>query len=131
VNVICAGSCLLLAEPAEPPLNKPHLWFVLTDPSGNPPSVVAVMMRTVTRFTDSTVILQPGDHPFIKHDLAIQYSNAQRFNVERLTRAMHSGRCHLRDTMSPELLDRVRRGLLESLYTVHAVRDYCKSKFAL
>ncbi len=33
MNVIGAGKSLLLAEP---PLNKPHLWFVLTEPEGNP-----------------------------------------------------------------------------------------------
>lgn len=129
MNVISAGSSLLLAERGEPALNKPHLWFVLTDPHGDPPSVVAVMMRTVTKFTDATVTLRPGDHPFVKHDSAVQYSTAQQFNVERLMRAMRSGRCHLRESMPPRLLERVRRGLLAPPYTVNAIRDYCAVRF--
>lgn len=39
MNVIRAGSALLLAEP---PLFKPHLWFVLIDPQGQPPGKVVI-----------------------------------------------------------------------------------------
>ena len=126
MNVIGAGSSLLLSEP---PLYKPHLWFVLTDPEEKLDRVVGVMLRTVTKNTDETVILGPGDHPFIKHASSVHYSTAKWFSVEALTKAMQKGRCHLRETMTPELLVRVREGLLESPFTVRAVSEYCGARF--
>jgi len=116
MNVVGAGRALLLAEA---PLYEPHLWFVLTDPEGNPPRVVAVMMRTVTKFTDPTVVLKPDEHPFIRHDSSVHYSTARWFSVAAITRAMSSGQCHLRPDMTEELLDRNRAltPFLESEYT--------------
>lgn len=46
MDIIQAGRAILLSEP---PLYKPHLWFILTDPDGTAGKVVAVMVRTVTR----------------------------------------------------------------------------------
>lgn len=126
MNVIRAGSSLLLAEP---PLFKPHLWFVLTDPQGQPPRVVAVMLRTVTRFTDPTVVLKPGDHPFVRHDSAVHYSTARWLSVEAIMAAMKVGKCHLKEDVSRKLLRRVRQGLLDSPFTVNALRDQCKDLF--
>lgn len=126
MNVIRAGASLLLAEP---PLYKPHLWFVLTHPLGKPPRVVSVMLRSVARFTDSTLILRPGDHPFVRHDSAVHYSTARWLNVSAILRAVRDGRCHLKEDMTDELLRRVRSGLLESPFTVNALRDRCKDLF--
>lgn len=121
-----AGTALLLSEP---PFNKPHLWFVLTDPEGQPPRVVAVMMVSAKKHTDTTVLLQPGDHPFVKHLSSVHYSSAKWFPTRALTRAMQQGRCHLKETMSEKLLSRVRSGLLDSPYTIHAVSDFCRTRF--
>ena len=126
MNVIRAGASLLLAEP---PLYKPHLWFVLTHPLGKPPRVVSVMLRSVARFTDSTLILRPGDHPFVRPDSAVHYSTARWLNVSAILRAVRDGRCHLKEDMTDELLRRVRSGLLESPFTVNALRDRCKDLF--
>ena len=126
MNVIRAGSTLLLGEP---PLYKPHLWFVLTDPQGDPSRVVAVMLRTVARFTDPTLILHAGDHPFIRHDSAVHYSSARWLAVRALLAAMQVGNCHLKEDTSAALLTQVRAGLLESPFTVNALRDQCKKLF--
>jgi hypothetical protein len=126
MKVIRAGASLLLAEP---PLYKPHLWFVLADPHGKPPRVVAVMLRSVTRFTDPTLILRPGAHPFIRHDSAVHYSSARWLNVSAILRAMSDGKCHLKEDMTDELLQRVRNGLLESPFTINALRDQCRDLF--
>jgi hypothetical protein len=129
VTLIVAGSALLLSERTDLGVEKPHLWLVLTDPRGQPPFVYAVMVRTRTRFTDDTLVLLPGDHPFIKHESSVHYSSAQRFRIDLLEDAIARGRCHPRDPMSRTLLHRVRAGLLASPYTVHAVRDACALAF--
>jgi hypothetical protein len=127
MDVIRAGTSLLLSES---PGVKPHLWFVVTDPEGTPGRVVAVMMRSAKKFTDETVVLEPGDHAFVKHQSSVHYSSARWFDINAIDNAMRSGRCHLRENMTPELLSRVRNGLLKSPFTVHAVSDYCRTRFA-
>ncbi len=126
MDLIRSGSAILLREA---PSTKPHLWFVLTYPEGNPPRVVAVMLRTTRRHTDDTLILDIGDHPFVKHESSVHYSSAQQFKVRAVLREMARGRCHLRENISSNLLARVRQGLLDSPYTVHAIRDYCAERF--
>jgi hypothetical protein len=126
VNVVRAGCALLLSAR---PLYQPHLWLILTDPEGKPRRVVAVMVRTRRSFTDDTVILNVGDHPFLRHASAVQYSTAAYFTIDALMRAMKQGDCHLLEDMNAALLARVRNGLLRSAFTVNAIRDYCRPRF--
>lgn len=126
MTVICAGRALLLAEH---PRSRPHLWLVLTDPAGRPPQVVAVMVRTVTSFTDATLVLDVGDHPFIKHKSSVHYSTARLFRVDAIHRAIQRTQCHLQPDMSEQLMERVRQGLLDSPFTIKAVREYCRKRF--
>jgi hypothetical protein len=126
MDVIAAGRTIWLSEP---PVSKPHLWLVLTDVIPAPPRVVAVMLRTATRFTDPTLILQPGDHPFIRHASSVHYSSATFLSLGRIGVALRTGNAHLREDMSEQLLERVRAGLLQSPFTVHAVRDFCRDYF--
>jgi hypothetical protein len=91
--------------------------------------VVAVMLRTVTRFTDPTLVLKSGDHPFIRHDSAVHFSSARWLAVQALLAAMRVGNCHLKEDMSRDLLARVRAGLLESPFTVNVLRDQCRGLF--
>ena len=126
MEIIGAGRSLYLTGFGA---NKPHLWFVLTDPYGNPPEVVVVMLRTPKRFTDDTVILEAGDHPFIVHRSCIHFSDARRVEGATLVRLAQRGRCELRRDMSTDLLDRIRAGLRASHFTVHAIKNYCADRW--
>jgi hypothetical protein len=126
VELISAGTALLFREH---PGAKPHLWFVLTDPDVPSPRVVAVMVRTSRAFTDATLILKPGDHPFIRHDSSVHYSTAQFLPVRKILKAIEGGRCSLQEDASPKLLKRLRKGLITSAYTIHAIRDFCETHF--
>jgi hypothetical protein len=124
--VLGSGRTLLLSEP---PLYNPHLWIILTDPDGKPPEVVAVMLRTVTSFTDQTLVLQPGEHPFVKHPTSVHYSTTRRFRVAAILTAIQSGRCHLREDATADLLQRAQAGLIASPFTVNAIREHCRERF--
>src|SRR5688572_21180620 len=127
MDLVAAGRAFLLSWH---PLEKRHLWLVLTNPDGNPARVVAVMVRSRRRFTDDTVVLDVGDHPFIKHPSSVHYSSAAIFRVEQITRAAKHNHCHLQPDMSPALLKQVRAGLLTSQFTVKAVSAYCATRFS-
>ena len=126
MDLIRAGRALLFRES---PKQTFHLFFILTDPDGSPPRVVAVMVRTATKFTDETVLLEPGDHPFINRTSSVHYSSANVFRVNRLQKGFEERYCYLKEDMSQELLERVREGLAKSPFTVPAIRDYCADRF--
>ena len=127
MTMLGAGRAILYRAPG---VDGFHLYLVLSDPASPDDSVVAVMLRTAKSFTDDTVVLHPGDHPFIRHPTAVQYSTAECFRVKRLIKAIQQGQCHLKEDMSEELLDRVRDGLLRSPFTVNRVRSLCEGLFA-
>lgn len=126
MDLVRSGRALLLRES---PGAKPHLWFVLTEPEGDPPQVVVVMLRTKQRFTDPTLILAPGDHPFVRHESSVHYSTAKWLSVASLGDAFRTGHCSLQSDMSADLLLRVRQALLRSPFTVNVVREHCRGCF--
>ena len=127
MELVYAGRSLLLRETA---IAMPHVWFILTDPHGTPPRVVAVMLRTARHYTDTTVVLMVGDHPFVRHESSVHYSSARYFTVSALEHAHRLGRCSLQADMSRALLANARDGLLRSPFTVNAVREFCRGRFA-
>jgi len=106
-----------------------HLFVVLTDPDPENGRVVAVMLMTATKNTDGTVILQIGDHPFIKHPTAVHFSTAKYYQAAKIEQAFAKGICRQRDRIADEVLTKIRAGLLASPYTVNAIRAYCRTKF--
>jgi len=126
IDFIRAGRSLLIYPR---PDAKPHLWFVLTDPQGTPGRIVAVMVQSAKVHTDRTVMLMPGEHPFIRHETAVSFGTATFFTVEKLTSSFKKGTCHLRADMTDRLLQKVRAGLLASARTPNAIREFCDSRF--
>lgn len=126
MDFVCAGRAFLLSWY---PADKLHLWFVLTDPYGSPPRITAVMVRSSRQFTDGTVVLDAGDHPFIKHPSSVHFGTADIFSVERILEAARKNHCHLQPDMGTKLLQRVREGLLSSAHTGKGVREYCEERF--
>jgi hypothetical protein len=127
VELVRAGRALLLAGA---PVGAPHLWLVLTDPDPENGLVVMVMVVTSRPHTDKTVTLSPADHPFIHHESNVDFGSARFFPVSRLNAALKKGRCQLQADASARLLNTVRAGLLKSPRTIHAVADYCRTRFA-
>lgn len=125
MKVIGAGWTLYISGP-----EGPHLWVVVTDPAGDPETVVTVMLVTRRRHTDDTVILQPGDHPFIRHETSVSYSTADFRRVDRIVEQMHKGHCSARESLAPDVLARVQLGAATSPFTIHRIRDHCKHLFA-
>ena len=74
------------------------------------------MVQTKKRHTDDTLVLEPGDHPFIRHSSAVQYSTANKFRIRN---------CQLQADMDAALLQKVRQGLLDSPFTIHVIKDLC------
>jgi hypothetical protein len=125
MSTIGTGTALLMRDPRM----GQHLFFVLTDPDTER-KVVTVILVTAKRHTDKTVELNPGDHPFIRHRSNVDYGTARVVPVSRLQSAVDRGGATLQPKMSDMLISKVRAGLLDSSYTIHAVVDYCRPLFS-
>ncbi len=118
---IRAGSTLF-------PTPKSHLWIVVTDPAGEPAQVVIVNLTTVRKGSDRTVVLGPGDHPFVVRDTCVRYSDARLAKVETLQQ-LAAGPGRLREDVPPDVLRRIQDGLLRSPLTENWLKGYCRQQW--
>ena len=99
-----------------------HLWIVLTSP--NEGEVVTVCLVTAHKRSERLVVLNKGDHPFVQHESVIAYGFSQIRSVEDIQELLRSGAAKPRDPVSPELLKKIRAGLVDSDFTPNGVRAY-------
>ena len=108
--------------------SKSHLWFTLTDAVDGGGDFLAVPLRTSKSFSDPTLPLSAGDHPFIKHESSVHFSDARIFKAAKLKAALENKTATWHQDASAELMKRLTEGLLKSPYTVPAIREYCRVK---
>ena len=125
MNFIRAGRSLILHDAKM----GTHLWFVLTDPDPVSGLVVLVMLVSERPHTARTVRLTVGDHPFIKHDSAVDFGTATYVPASKLMSRLGKGMANLDPDMSASLFERVRAGLIESAHTPNEIVKYCRPLF--
>ena len=106
-----------------------HLWVVLTDPDSDN-SAVCVNITTKQGYSDMTVILKPGEHPFIKKESVAHYPDARFLDLASVQAALDAKTksfvCSQHEPCGAKLLKRLRDGLLTSPHTPRGPKDYCK-----
>src|ERR1017187_8115941 len=83
------GDTLLIPAPGSGVIS--HLWIIATHPCTRTHQCVLVNVTTLRNAQDRTVTLGPADHPFIRHQSTIRYSDAQLADVRRLRLDLASG----------------------------------------
>jgi hypothetical protein len=109
---------------------KAHLWIVLTPPEPNGRAVCVNITSHRPAFCETTVILAPGEHPFIKKESVVQYKDADFLNIRALSDAFSAGleiTCYPRERCSGAMLKKAQEGLLVSKQTKNAVKQYCRA----
>ena len=124
-----AGMCItLLGEISM----RPHLFVILTEPVGNPPSAVAVNFTTQRANSDTTVVLTEG-HSFIVNPTVVNYAKAMIVNCDRIESQIHDMNSqtsfHKESQCSDDLLRTLQEGLKKSPFTQSNILEYCKDKF--
>ena len=122
-----AGETLVLAHPN---FETPHLWILVTDPVGPPPQTIIVAVSTKRFYKDSTVVLSPGDHPWVQHESVIFYDHALIPEVRHLNEAVRRRIAELHQPCTPDVLRRVQDGLLSSPRTPQRVKHFYKDWLA-
>jgi len=108
------------------PIDEYHLHVVVADPNSSGELVIAPITTLRPRTPDRLLILQPGDHPFVKHASAIACNFAQITTVSKLEELLASGRILPREAMEQSLVGRITAALIESDFTENGVKFFLK-----
>ena len=116
------ATLLIPSGPANDPGRK-HLFVLLTDPIEAPgfegKQVLLVNIASVPNGLpyDSTCIIQPGEHRFIKHESYVYYAKARIEAANALLRGVKSGQLIPHEIMDHALVKRICDGLQQSPHT--------------
>lgn len=103
-----------------------HLRIIVNSPTENG-EVVLVSVTTKRKKSELLVQLTVGDHPWLRHDSVIAYRYSIITDVTKIENALHNGYAVMQAPVSPQLLKRAQRGLLESDFTPNEVRYFFQS----
>jgi len=109
----------------------PHLYVVVTPPEGSPPRAVIVNLTSQRPNSDTTVILHPGDHPFIDRPTVVNYKQARCASIEWLKREIDGKIAWADFPFELDVLKRIQDGILQSPFTPRGIKKYCAGRFAV
>jgi hypothetical protein len=105
-----AGTCFLLTDKDV----DNHLWVILSEPSVNEQKVLVVNLTTATARKERVCLLQPGDHPWVRHETCVNYADSFLTTKEQLLEWKHKGLLKVTDPMPEAVLERIRNAALDS-----------------
>ena len=104
-----------------------HLFVALTDPDEKG-DFISVSVMTLRGNLDQTCVLEVGDHEFVTRRSCVNYLQANKQYAVQTEKDLTSGNCKPAADVKPELLARMRRGLLASGNTPQFILDYAKKR---
>ena len=112
--------------PLDPP-NTAHLWIVLTNPDSD--GLVLIVNVTTTysldkERVDTTVSLNPGEHPFVRKPSYLYYRGAMSKKVSDLESEAKAGRLKMHTPCSQALLGLARAGVGASRHCSRATKRF-------
>jgi hypothetical protein len=111
------------------PVPTPHLWVVLWGPAGPADAYLAVMLTSLRSHSDRSCILNPGDHPFVRHTTSVSYRDVLRWTDERLAQLVADGVAKPRQPVSATVLERMRAAFFQSAHTPNAMVEMAVDDF--
>ena len=107
----------------------PHLWIVVTKPAPDTNLCAIVSVTTLRNSKDQTVLLRPGDHPFIRHDSTIFYGDAMIVDALRLNTECAAGLAIAREKCPLQILKLVQDGVSASPFTRPRILRFCREQW--
>ena len=117
-----AGQTILLPKPGQ---ETAHLFVVLTAPDAQR-QVLLVNFTTLRPHSDRTVVIQPGEHPFVVHASVAHYADARLTLAPSIESAIASGFFRPHQDCSPELIHRLLAGVLASPFTPEKIKRHLR-----
>lgn len=104
---IYLGKTLLLQTDQE---SVPHLWAVVAQSSCTT-KVLIVNVTTFWSHSDPTVILNNGDHPFIKHKSSINYAEMREVGTALIIDKIKKGVIKIQNDLEVHILQKIQEGV--------------------
>jgi len=91
----------------------------------DPASREAIMVNVTTQrpHSDTTTVLNRGDHPFIQRPSVVLYADARIVDTRLLDQAVASGTFRPHTPFSSPILGRIQGGLQTSQFTLKKIKD--------
>lgn len=108
-------------------IKKRHLRIVLTDP--NVDGVVATVSVTSLKKEkkqDVRIVLNCGDHPFIKHESVLSYRHCQLFYADKVSNLIKENVFIKKEDIPADLLEKIITAVLESKSTPRNIKTAIK-----
>jgi hypothetical protein len=120
------GDSFMLPKPGR---DTEHLWVLITGPEPATHEAIMVNITTQRPHSDTTTILNAGDHPFIQKPSVVFYSDARIVDTRLLDQAIQSGAYRNHAAFSPQVLARIQAGVAASMLTPKKIQNAFR-KFA-
>ncbi len=117
--MLALGDTILLPKPGQ---ETSHLWVLVSSINPQNGEVIIVNFTTERPHSDTTVVIQPGEHRFVDRPTVVFYSDARFAKLAAIESAVIQGIANRHDPLTPALLKRVQDGLLMSPLTPAKVK---------
>jgi len=118
--MLTLGDTVMLPKPGHA---KEHLWALITAPDPESGDAIMVNLTTQRPHSDTTTIIQPGEHPFVDRPTVVFYSDARMVNVNRLEEGLRQGVGQQHATLSAKLIQRIQGDLFVSRFTPNKIKE--------
>jgi hypothetical protein len=120
VFLVCAGDTFWIEGMHRIEVPK-HLYIVVSDPSQDNENILIANVTSDGSWDDSCVLV-PGDHPSIKHESYVNFQRAKCVTRDGIRSGHDSGIFSFDVALSPEVLDKVRKGAGNSRFLAKKFR---------
>lgn len=104
-----------------------HIIASVPDQAG---FVIVVSVSTVYRFADKTVLIQAGEHPWLRHESFVSYNFAKLQRSSEIEARLVKLPKMIKAACSKELLKRIQAGILESEQTENGVKYFYREVYS-
>ena len=122
--MLTIGDTVMLPKPG---YEKEHLWALITLPDPESGDAIMVNLTTQRPHSDTTTIIQPGEHAFVDRPTVVFYADARMVNVNALEGGLRQGLVRQNAALSAELLQRIQNGLFVSRFTSDKIENAFKA----
>lgn len=109
--------------PLKSNIHEPHLWVVAAQKNSQ---ILIVNLTSRRASSDNTVILDPGDHPFIKHETVVNYAGSRIVDTAQIQKAIEEGNANPDIRFTQEVLERIQEGIELSEFTPLRIIEFYK-----
>ena len=113
------GDSFMLPKPGQ---ETEHLWVLITNPDPQTNEAIMVNVTTQRPHSDTTTILNAGDHPFVQKPSVIFYADARIVDTRLLDAAVQRGAYHGHAAFQAAVIARIQAGVAASPFTPKKIK---------